>query len=311
MITVAFHTGRTAPKFEWFFDSLKLQKGFTRVSQIIIVDFFAQESSGHGSNDVAARRENVFSAASNAGLSSIVQWHPPKPTIWQGPHRVTKEHHWAMSNTRNTSICLCKNQWIVLLDDRCVLQQGYLQAVRRAMGYRYVVFGSYQKRHGMVVHRGVIKKDGDTTGVDNREAIAGGKTVKVNGAWAYGCSLALPVEWALQVNGFAEDYCDGISMEDIIFGMCLHNSGFDMRYDPSMRIIEDRTPVECTDVYRREDKGISPNDKSHKLLDVFAKSKTSLNSFDIRAVRASVLSGKQFPLPSASKRDWYDNAEIS
>jgi hypothetical protein len=309
-LAVAFHTSRRDPKFSWFFDSLAAQKGIHRVKQIIIVDFYAQVCDDWRENDVTRRLLEIVAAAKRAGLEQLVEIHPVKPTIWQGPYRITKENWWAASAVRNTSICFCKQEWLVMLDDRCVLQPGYLQAVKRAMSYKYVVAGSYQKRHNLVVEKGVIRGEGTVTGVDNRESLASSKIVKATGAWTYGCSIALPLEWALQVNGFAEDYCDGISMEDIILGMCLHNSGFPIRYDPSMRMIEDRTPSECTAVFRREDKGVSPNDKSHKLLEVFAKSKTSLNSFDIRQVRKDVLAGKPFPPPSANHHDWYDGNPI-
>lgn len=308
MITVALHTSRRDPKFSWFMDSLARQKGIHRVTQIIIVDFYAQSSPDWSENEVLNRRAHVKECA--GGMKDLV-WHvSPKPTIWQGPHRVTKENHWAMSSARNTSFCLCKNDWIVMLDDRAVLQQGYLQAVKRAMSGKFIVFGGYQKRHNLVVEKGVIRGDGDVSGVDNRDQYANGKCIKANGSYAYGCSFAMPLEWALEVNGYPE-MADGLSFEDILFGKILENNGYPMRYDPSMRVIQDRTPSELDAPFKRSDKGVSPNDKSHASLTVIGGKKRSEHEWDLRQIRQDVLAGKPFPVPTnPNPLDWYDQQPI-
>jgi glycosyltransferase involved in cell wall biosynthesis len=302
-LAIGYITGRREPKWEWFFDSLRRQN-HKRVTQIIIIDYFAQLVDDWGSEDVFQRKQRLRESAGD--LWPLVTWHEPRPNIWQGQHRIMRENWWAASAARNTAIALCRTDWIAFLDDRCVLTPNWMPGIRRAIELNYCVFGGYEKRHGMNVKNGVIVEPGTVTGTDNRAGIANGKVVKVGGNWCYGCTLALPLKWALEVNGFSEDYADGCSMEDILFGMTLQNSGFSMRYDPSMKIIEDRTPEQCTEKYRREDKGVSPNDKSHKLLEVFSNAKTSMNSYSLSAVRNDVLSGKPFPLPSASHIDWYD-----
>ena len=90
----------------------------------------------------------------------------------------------------------------------------------------------------------------------------------------FGCTFALPLEWALQMNGF-EEGCDGLSMEDVIFGLMLKNNGFRIDYDPQMRMIEDRTEGEISAGHgvgrrfeARQDKGVSnpKATRSHKPL---------------------------------------------
>lgn len=309
-LTVAYITARRNCRFDWLFQSLARQKGVKRITQIVIVDFYMQESDEWMGSDVDARFFSTQFHADAAGFGKIVTHVAPRPTIWAGPHRITKENWWHASAARNSAIALCENPWIAFLDDRCVLTPGWLPAIKHAMARKYIVAGSYEKHRGLVVKNGAVVSSEEITGRDNREEMAKGRIIKGNGSWLYGCTFALPIEWALKVNGFPEDYCDGISMEDIIFGMCLHNNGYPIRYDPSMLMIEDRTKEECTEVYRREDKGVSPNDKSHKLLEVFANSKTALNSFDLRKIRDDVLAGKPFPSPSASHVDWYDMQAI-
>lgn len=310
VITIALHTGRTRPKFEWFFDSLKHQKGLKRVKQIIIVDFYAQACDGWTKEDVLERREEVKNAAGD--FLPIVQWVPPKPTIWQGPHRVTRDNHWAMSNARNTSICLCRNEWLVMLDDRCVLEPGYITAVKRAISGKFILFGGYQKHHDLIVRDGRVVHIGTISGKDNRLDESHGRMKSVGGGWAYGCSVAAPLEWLLQVNGYPE-LADGLSFEDVLLGSILEANGFPMKYDPHCRVTQDRTPSEMDNPFIRNDKGElgTTNDKSHKSLEVIGAKKRSEHEWDLRQIRADVLSGKPFPIPSnPDPRDWFDQTPI-
>lgn len=309
-LTVAYITGRTRARFDWFFDSLARQKGLKRVTQIIIVDFYTSDDMGD--MEAAKRTDSVGLAAKKAGIViDLIDHVPPKPTIWQGPHRITKENWWAMSSARNTAFALCKNPWIALLDDRCVLAPDWMTGIKRAIAGNYVVFGSYEKHYGLNVRNGLVTGSEHVSGVDNRLAMAKGKLVKANGAWAYGCNLALPLEIALKVNGYPEK-ADGMSFEDILFGMVLHNNHYPLRYDPNMRVIQDRTPADMDKPFRREDKGVSPNDKSHASLDEIGGKKRSENEHDLRAIRNLVLNGGQFPVPdpNGDYRDWFDGQPI-
>lgn len=242
-------------------------------------------------------------------LKRIIR-HGPKPTIWQGEARITKEDWWAVSNARNTGICLCRTEWIAFLDDRCVLMPTWLQAIRNAMEGSYAVCGTYEKRHNMTVENGVIKNGGIVTGRDNRDNGREPFPRNVDGGYWYGCTNALPLEWALNIGGFPEDKCDGLSFEDIPFGMLLRNNAYPIKFDPTMKMIEDRTPEKLGPVMKRSDYGVSPNDKSHEVLKIFRQAKTSLNSWPIRDVREKVLRGEPFPPPSASHNEWFTGRPI-
>ena len=230
----------------------------------------------------------------------------PKPTIWQGPSRLTKEDWWATSNARNTAICLCETEWLACVDDRCVLMPGWADAIFDAMKGNYVVCGSYQKRIDMVVENGFIVNGGTVIGDDSRLKSHPQGLMDCPGEWLFGCTFALPIEWALDVGG-QEELLDGMGGEDSFFGFMLKNSGKRMRYDPRMRMIEDRTPSEITDVMLRTDKGKSPNDKSHAAVRKFRHLKHTLHPWDLTKIRADVLAGKPWPgIEDFPKNDWFD-----
>ena len=135
-----------------------------------------------------------------------MKWSVPKPTIWQGEHRITKVDWWAKCNSMNTGICLCDTEWIAFVDDRSVLSHGWLQCVQDSMIHNYAVCGSYEKHSNMKVENGEVVDPGELLGQDIRRDF--GYPVKTTD-W-YGGSCALPLEWCLRVNGYPEKYCDGL-----------------------------------------------------------------------------------------------------
>jgi hypothetical protein len=304
-LTVAFITGRKEPKLGWFLDSLRNQMEPTDKLDVLIVDFLDDER--------VWKHNPPYYKLDNIRLRTV----KPKPSIWQGEHRITKEDWWAMSSARNTAICLCETDWLACLDDRCVLMPGWLEAVKRAMAGNYAVCGSYQKRSQMVVECGFIKGYDKLLGDDSRMKYSANGLANCPGGWLFGCNFALPLEWALKVNGF-EEGCDGLSMEDVIFGMMLKNNGYQINFDPAMRMIEDRTEGETASghgldgVLKRSDKGTSPNDKSHAALARFGKRKTTEFTLPLAAEREDVLNGKPWTIPSKETvwKDWYDSQKI-
>ncbi len=296
-LTCVYITSRHDPRVEWFLDSLWKQDGGPSC-KVIIVDPYRPE-----------------------GENSSVRMVHPKPNIWNGPHRLPKEDWFNAGNARNTGLCLCDTEWIAWVDDRSVLMPQWLEAVRAAMDGQYVVCGPYEKVTELEVDSGKLACYTPTHGKDSRltyveENYAHHRHLSnpynAPGEWTYGCSLALPTEWALQVGGFSEDICGGLGMEDSCFGICLANNGHLIKYDLRLSMVEDRTPGKIGPTMKRTDKGeIGTNgDKSHVALAKLKGSKTSLNSYDIRKVREMVLSGRPFPPPSASVLDWFDGQPI-
>ncbi len=297
-ITIAYCTSRDNPKFEWFFDSLERQITSSR-PKIIIVDRLAELRKIPISVDL-----NKFDC----------KWTLPKPTVWQGKHRLTKEDWWAVSNSRNTALLLCQTDYILWVDDRCVLAPGWLAAAQEADEGGYAVCGSYEKRHGMAVENGGIVDFGTLNSEDGRKAQSQGRICKAPGQWFFGGTLGCTLEMALVVNGFDESM-DSLSAEDCLFGMHLENNGFKIMHDPRLKIIEDRTPGECGPDMKRSSKEKHPKDvtdKGHEAFRRFGRLKRASHIQNLSEHRAHVLAGNPFwghnNMPS---KDWFDGQPLS
>lgn len=298
-LTICMTTSRPEPEIGWMLESLENQVRQSESNEIKVLVIDALKSTDF----------HLSSKFSGLDFTHV----QPKPNIWQGEHRLTKEDWWAVSNARNTALCLCKTEWILFLDDRCVLQPGFMDAVREAMAGGYCMAGAYEKRQHMTVENGVIKHGGIVQAVDGREtyfkSIGATMPFPCGGEWLFGCCLLLPLEWALQVNGYPER-CNALSFEDVIFGKLLQNNNFPMKFDPRAKMIEDRTPEKLGLVMRRESKECHPNDtsdKAHTSLRWVATAMKSDNDYDIRELRAKIQAGGQFTIPNdPDAKDWFD-----
>lgn len=302
-LTICYVTARHEPKTEWFFDSLERESGGDYANtKVIVVNSYSVAPKWYGTH-----QHSVSWDKSGTPFMSVI----PKPTIWQGAHRITKSEWWAKCNAMNTGIALCDTEYIAFVDDRCVLSHGWLHAIQDSMIGGYAVCGSYEKRANMKVENGEIVDQGELLGQDIRTQRG---FPHITADW-YGGSGALPLEWCLRVNGFPEDVCDGLGFEDIAFGILLRNNHLELRYDSRMRIIEDRTPTQIDGALKRASKP-SPNDdihqaKDYRILSIMHASTTSGNNFNLTELRNRVLKGEPWPRPTASHTDWFDGQLIT
>lgn len=303
-LTIALLTARVEPKFDWLFDSLANQVSKDDRIKITLVDFKGKGSKYLPDWDSSGKVGGIFSHS------------PPKPSIWQGEHRLTKEEWWDKSGYINTAIAMCRTEWIALLDDRCVAMPGFFDAISDAMEGNYCVAGKYEKRINMAVDNGKIvssdqpkNEHGQLIGLDPR--MTGARVPrKISGSQLFGCCYALPVEWMLQVNG-SDESTSPTGLEDCILGDMLERNHYDIRYDERMFIIEDRTPGQVESWTKRCDKGPSPADRSHAILKRCNGKLAATHHLNLRALRESIQSGGTWPIPEGPQNDWFDGQPLS
>lgn len=304
----------------WFFDSLHREtKGDYRGIKVVVVDFWEKQrgcaARDNTDVDFLGGGKKYDMQIQDGGLEFGGGWiHvTPKPTVWQGEYRRTKVDWFAAANARNTAICLAPDGWIAFVDDLSVLIPGWLARVRAAMAgpQNVITCGAYRKVKELAVIDGmVVGHTNYPPGDDNRLAhVTGDGPHECGPNWLYGCSLAAPVEAFLQINGFPEALCDGMGFEDVIAGIMLGKKGYKFVYDPRMMTFESDELHAQLPVMKRSDYGVSPNDKSHAILNIAVGGDgwhpNYFGDKGIRGLRQRVLAGEPFPTNRVPEHDWY------
>lgn len=298
-LTIAYITSRKNSRFEeWFIPSLLRQLGGDR-PRIIKID----------------RHATAPETREIGGLEVLI--HPPKPSVWSGPHRLTKDQDWfSAASYRNTALCLCHYSHIAYVDDLTVAGPNWWQAVKQAAHLDdTITCGLYQKVRNLVVENGIpVSYEQPASGIDNRMQIAHDDDGPCKGEWLYGCSLVASVEALLSVDGWPSAICDGMGFEDCLMGIVLENAGYKFRFDKRLFTLESEEAHFEEPPMKRSDYGVSPDDKSHRALNIAKQSKTFDNGFGeggIRALRERVLAGEAFPVKGTPDREWYTGTLLS
>jgi len=295
--TIAFITSRRNSRLrEWFLPSLARQLGADNPN-IIVIDRFAQESS-------VEQFKNL-----------TISIYPAKPSVWSGPHKLTKEDWFSAASYRNTALCACRTSHIVYADDLSVAMPGWWEAAKQAAQLDdTITCGAYQKVRNLVVNDGIATSyEQPSSGIDNRMGIMQEQEGPCRGEWLYGCSLVAPVEALLSVDGWPEQICDGLGFEDCLMGLVLENAGYKFRYNKRLFTIESEEAHFEEPPMIRKDFGVSPQDKSHAALNIAKQSKTFDNGFGdggIRALRDSILSGQPFPIKGTPEHEWFSGTPL-
>lgn len=161
-LTISYITNRLEPKIEWFFGSLAKQGGGS--IGVNVIDFHA---------DNEERAKSVARLANHYGIN-LKRHITPKPTVWQGKHRLTKADYFAASNASNTAVAVCDTDWIVFVDDLSVLRPGWLNCVKEAIERGNITCGGYRKVLELQVEDGEVTHHKDhPLGFDVRERQVG------------------------------------------------------------------------------------------------------------------------------------------
>lgn len=294
---------------QWFFDSLVREtKQDRRGISVVVVDFHETE----------VKECYPIGAAEVLGFGDAipVTRTPPKPCVFQGKHRLTSVDYFCPANARNTAICLAPDGFIAFVDDLSVLMPGWLSAIHRAMEKDYCVFGAYKKVKRLVVEDGVpVSYEETPGGVDTRWPHGSDNdAIPITNFGTYGCSMAMPVEALLKINGYDERCdCIGLGSEDDMAGLMLRKQGYDLRYDRRMLTLESEERHHWETPMKRviETGGQFPDkDASWAILRLVNEGNgrapnEHLPHGSLAFLRDLVLSGMPFPAPTGPLTNWY------
>ena len=235
-LTIAYFTCRNDPKIEWFFRTLnrELNCKWDNIF-IIIIDYHYQ----YNPEERYAQFKKHYEM-----YTTNVKHVSPKPCPIQGKYKVTKENYFAASNARNTAFINCETPYIVCIDDLSIIKEGWLEVVRWGQNNNYVIYGSYAKVKNIECSENgsySFDKSSICKGLDSRYnnlTITNDFATQVVGSWLFGCSFAMPLEIAYDVDGF-DEACDGQSAEDYDFGIRVGRVSKDIYYSKNMFTYED------------------------------------------------------------------------
>lgn len=279
-LSICYLTGRSAPRLDWLLEALARQRQSTDVLELIVVDACERTSRELGCEAVRGIADHVI----------VV---PPKPNRWQGRYRATLRDSWAKSQAANTALCLASHDYVAFLDDRSVPGERWLATIRDGSFTRAAVLaGAYKRLFG----------EGREE-IDHRLALHPEGKEDCGGAWLYGCTFALPLKWALEVNGF-EEGMDGLAQEDCVFGSHLKNAGRRIDFVPSL-FVELHREVGTDHVFER-----ARGNKLDAALKRFCLRRRTEFTPDLEALRSQLRSGGSFPIPDPRARDWFNDRPI-
>lgn len=310
-LTIAYTTNRKDPHIEWFYMTLNTQLMQSDHAELVIVDFFAEERKMPEPTGQLAKKLRDFRCV------------PPKPSLWQGPHRKTRMNFFSAGNARNTALALVRDpqDWIAYVDDCSWLGKYWMDTVRVGMRphpidkHPMLVAGSYQKiRKAVLGGDYKFRYEEPKDGFDYRLKIGTpGAFNYIDGRFFLGCTTLVPVYAYDQINGWPEQLCDGMGYEDCITGVALQNCGYHIYYNRDMMIYE-ASDIQEQEPFLRIDPGTSPNDKSHAMWKMAQNWKNFPQAFGegigtIPGLRRHLEITGKWPVPDYDK-EWFTQTKL-
>jgi hypothetical protein len=322
LLTVVYLTTRDDPKVEWFMDSLARELDSLGPSrpetEVVIIDsrlwYLDQE-----------QRRDKFRVASKGRFGELVHV-PPKPSVWQGPTRLTKFDMFCGAGARNTAFCYARGEHVAFADDLSVLMPGWASGHLHAAQMKYVMCGSTCKNKNMVVEDGVVVSyDLFPPGQDHRlQGAPKDGSIRCPGSWLFGGTFSVPLKVALDVNGF-DEINNGVGCEDYDFGIRIGKTEQKICFNKTCATMESEEAhhLERHTIMLRIDKKLHPDvargvsgdgHSSCLLYDRLMSAKTAWTSDPnqpvLRELRDRVLRGEPFPVPTEPRRHWVDGQPL-
>lgn len=274
-ISVLLVTKRIEPHIDWALQSLKNQtyKNF----EYVIVDGYYNR-----------RKEDVEKLIKDMDVQFPVLHIPEKSSRWNGKRP-------QICNARNTGLIFAGGDYIASHDDCIRMPSNWLERHLLCLEKGYLVAGTW-------IGYQFISDNGQGIegcyGPEYRSTIIK-KPKKVTASWFYGANCSYPLQAAVDINGFDEDFDGEMGQEDINLAMRLERKGYKTIFDP----------LNCVGIYmptHRYEKMVIPINKvlrdgkehfsNEFLMEKFLHDKKRVlpygNTIDIRGTRKMIKEGK-------------------
>jgi hypothetical protein len=293
-ISIVYSTHRTEPRFHWFADSLAAQLDGD-APEVVVVDGLHSPEREHAMTATVAGRF-PFRAV------------PPKPTPYNGPHRLTRLEYFAAASARNTGIVHATRPYLVFVDDLSVLMRGWWDEVTLAADTGTVVVGCYHRQRAMRVEHGTLVSSIETAeGLDSRwELGEEGAYVEVSGGHVFGSNFCAPRELLLAVNGF-DEHCSAVGAEDYHLGIRLEWAGAHILLSHDLLMIESDDGRENQAELVRLDKVLGEEAYLARLRDFGVERRSTEGNFDVSHLLLDILYGTR---EIRSRGNYYDLANL-
>jgi hypothetical protein len=297
MLTVCLTTLRKEPRFSLLVESLLVSAAkHTDVAwEFLVID-------GLLWYDEAARRDE---------LTEIIHGRfphrhlVPKPSVWQGPTRLTTKDYWDACSARNTALCYAKGKQIVFIDDCFEVSEDWLAGHARGARLGAIYVGPF--------------RDAGHTCEECDHRIKDCPSLRpCSPGWTYGMNMGVPIEASFEINGYDEAYSGQAGVEDIDFGLRLGRRLVEAWFNPKIFVTQHRETHQ--DVCRFKPKERKLRDgKMHysnefliqRLFDEPSRYTTLDRRHSLMQLRWLANSGRPFPVPTMPDRDWRDGQNLS
>lgn len=312
-VDVVYLTSRRNSRVKWFCDGLvreaKTMEHYEGRPELRVI--FVDTRLWY---DDETERRAEFEAAVGGRFTFVHV--SPKPSVWQGPHRLTRFDFFCAASARNTAFCYATGEHVAFADDLSCLMPGWLSGHLHAAKHHYVLCGSTNKNLEMQVDDQGLPYSYRVfpPGQDHRLRTAQRDgSIRCSGSWLFGGTFSVPLEAALRVNGQDEMH-DTIGGEDYDFGIRLERSGVDVCYNRTCATMESEEAHhdEPGSLMVRIDKPVAVHGPySSNLLYYRLMSSNSTwtmsNRYVLRDLRAAIQRGEPFPVPREPDRHWVDD----
>lgn len=313
-LSVVLITIRSVPHFDWFFEGLGKQT--VKPFEVIVVD-----------DRWSLERYTECQRQARTWGVNLGWYGKSKPSRWTGKRP-------ALCNARNTAVIVANTPHVIFHDDNGIAHPKWVERHSTWAAYRLMGAGTwYTYQHGTVKDGQMVGETGPY-GWEARRKL-GNSLMAAPSDWLHGGNMGFPVETALAINGFDEDYDGEQGCDDCDFGIRARRAGYKPVFDPecivyysldSHALTQNEVPQDKPDkallprmsMAREPKKKVLLDDKEHfsnewltQALNLGMRPTRANPQFNLESLREEyrrTMNMDKFPL--GPERDWRDNQPI-